>query len=1412
MPRKRKPQQHASLTSSSKKKPGYSCPATGCSWVCPDQKGSKSIDSKRRMFNEHVIQLSISEGPQRQEHLKVIDDLQCRVCNTIFFTSRSLSTHQSKSHLEYYDGRAKSSWKKRPTVEPSLTFGTVPDPMSTVVKKIVNNQIKSATGTHRTDDGNHIYDKITAAQINYEDDEQYGTEFVFHEQQDNDQSGETEEFPQHSNVARGRNSPSYYHSNNKQSSPKMQHCELDHSSSRNFPKATTSFNQATFVDFKRLATNTTELSHLSRFYHAPPSISMKKKSLPSYTEVIQHGSTTFAFNHPGKKILGSSSPVFCTPAAGGTNFSEHEFSSSFGENSSDGSLDSAISGSDMQNIEGEDHLSAELPCSNDSGGSACSKMNEQQGSNSIDNRFQDSSPIEHHNDVPNHITNITAISQNSSYHRFHEETNDYSENNKSRLFVSSQLQRCIRSLNSKGSGLVNGRIHKYVNKISSHQRTITMIPANNLAFLDCFNVLSEPGIPHNVYNRVASSIGRNFISKFESKSEALQISSNLNDFPGRAAITKWVETRVHPQELVHLSKPRKNRWKLPTGQNVLITTNDLEYQLASIFSDSFLMQPDNFIFPNGSDPCTSPAWPLRNRTFSEVNTGLFYEKLTDEINSSLDPEIFRRENVMPMPFLMFIDGTLVSRNSVEPVCICPAIFKRSIRNLPEAWFILGYVEPSSNYVGDIKTTRKVNGVAIETNSTRKITSKEKLLCFHSQLNFILKEFVELQQKGFALDVPISEGLEPGHKRITFIPVLQAVIGDCKGADALCGRYGSHSGLSHLDRDCDVLHIHADCSSHECKYRRREIFDRMNSDEKAEISFHHIPNNAFANISMGNWNDGYGIYSCATPPEHLHLFQLGICEYLWEGFFDKLTNSVQNHLNSVSSRIVNRIYKQTGSSEGMPEIKPFKKGICIRTHEMTGRERFGRIFLLLMCFYDSSFIEKLEGSKKKGFGGRCSEQHSQNSEDEYVFSMQNILRWFQLLQWTVVFDAWITSPSHTSEECMVPLDENNLPRTTSDEGRGNSSFEEPVAMACVRAYMKLYKKVVRRKKGEGLLLTKFHQLLHLVHYVCIHGSLLNIDGGRPEAIIKHLVKVPGRMTQNIAKEICFQSANKLVSFRNMDRLLRMLLEYHPEKYVRYINSKVDPERRDAILLNSIKQDKYYRPRGSTFRIWYESSTCNKTGRERSMKIMWTSGKQYQAIWVSFILAAIESEIFHRRNQENIYHGFTELTRYTRGDDGVSWMKLFLRAHPYYRSKAPWYSWADINWEYDEGVTETCPAKIFMFIQPTSNCKWSQDEIVFVDKDSTNGQRVEIFAIVQSAKERITRRSNTSLTGILDSKWLMEDQLRIVCIEALSQSITVIEETYYDESDKKWMVKTCNRIDSSTSWKDKFIEVVNNQNIL
>ena len=60
--------------------------------------------------------------------------------------------------------------------------------------------------------------------------------------------------------------------------------------------------------------------------------------------------------------------------------------------------------------------------------------------------------------------------------------------------------------------------------------------------------------------------------------------------------------------------------------------------------------------------------------------------------------------------------------------------------------------------------------------------------------------------------------------------------------------------------------------------------------------------------------------------------------------------------------------------------------------------------------------------------------------------------------------------------------------TTSTTKNDSSF-----MTSIRSYMKLFKQVVDRQKGEKLCIVKFHQLLHFQKYVKDHGVPSNFDG-------------------------------------------------------------------------------------------------------------------------------------------------------------------------------------------------------------------------------------------------------------------------------------------------------------------------------
>ena len=97
----------------------------------------------------------------------------------------------------------------------------------------------------------------------------------------------------------------------------------------------------------------------------------------------------------------------------------------------------------------------------------------------------------------------------------------------------------------------------------------------------------------------------------------------------------------------------------------------------------------------------------------EINTGLIYKendcalrkfedhKRSIQIDKTRLQQLDRSPPKFIMYFQVFIDSTLVARNSVEHISMCPGIFNRSVRNLARSWFVLGYIKPETNICGDI---------------------------------------------------------------------------------------------------------------------------------------------------------------------------------------------------------------------------------------------------------------------------------------------------------------------------------------------------------------------------------------------------------------------------------------------------------------------------------------------------------------------------------------------------------------------------------------------------------------------------------------------------------------------------------------------------------------------------------------
>ena len=360
-----------------------------------------------------------------------------------------------------------------------------------------------------------------------------------------------------------------------------------------------------------------------------------------------------------------------------------------------------------------------------------------------------------------------------------------------------------------------------------------------------------------------------------------------------------------------------------------ITTFDFKYHLSTLLSNPMLMRKENLLFPNLDDPFE--LHDLNSSHIGDINTGSYHWYTSIQECSLQDDLLF--------PGVCFNDGTNVTRLGVEPFMYCPGIFKRHIRYLPEAWIILGYVEPSSNYSPPINRS--------------KYTSKDKQNDYHYIIDFIFKDYKTIQDCGFSFDLYLNNKNKPHN--VVFKPVIQLIIGDCMGANKLCGRYKSLHGTEKLCRDCDVPLKQADNPNYICNFLTEAFMKSCSEEMLNSYSFHSI-NNTFWGINFGKY-DKFGIYG-ATPPEQLHLFYLGICDVLVQGFVDKLSNENKACIDYMTVSVVST-YKHH-NMEYFPRLTAFRNGFVKDVVPiLTGRDKFAKVFLLYIlllqqqiCRYDT----------------------------------------------------------------------------------------------------------------------------------------------------------------------------------------------------------------------------------------------------------------------------------------------------------------------------------------------------------------------------------------------------------------------------------------------------------------------------
>ena len=388
------------------------------------------------------------------------------------------------------------------------------------------------------------------------------------------------------------------------------------------------------------------------------------------------------------------------------------------------------------------------------------------------------------------------------------------------------------------------------------------------------------------------------------------------------------------QKLYHenltFCKPIVTPVRLSSNRCTSVITFPLQDIILRTVTDKSLFQPSNLLL-DPDNPCKRVSNP--SEIICDVNDGSWFV-------DSQKNELTKEDQIL-MPFSFFIDGLKVDKFgklTMEAVLGCCLWFNKKARNRSSTWFVLGFVQDQKlfrdqdNYIRD-----------------------EKAQDYHDMLAHIFQEMRLMREKG-----GIRLTLDFGQNRIhvvTAIPVIQFIVGDCKGNDLLCGRMGGHNiEMGGLCRDCDVSPSNGDLISdgdlpNECNFHTMEYLQSFDRKKLKKISFLPI-NNSFHHISFGGCERN--IYG-GTPAEILHAVELGLCEYIADSLTYYFSPKVIEIISTTIAGIVKISKRQ--SERDLPELGPFKQGL-ISVKLLKASERFARVYALHLALMNSHCVKEL----------------------------------------------------------------------------------------------------------------------------------------------------------------------------------------------------------------------------------------------------------------------------------------------------------------------------------------------------------------------------------------------------------------------------------------------------------------------
>ena len=827
---------------------------------------------------------------------------------------------------------------------------------------------------------------------------------------------------------------------------------------------------------------------------------------------------------------------------------------------------------------------------------------------------------------------------------------------------------------------------------------------------------------------------------------------NSNNFISFKKIIKLAANRMYGPTLAQKMEPKISMVRLPSERAAPLVVFNVDAMIYDLLSDADLTKVENMIFQRAGN---NPFHISDSDDFDDFDSSTYYSETMKAAS------INTREEVL-CPIVLYIDEIKLDsfgKLGLEPVVMSLMIYNRKTRNLSKAWRVIGYMPNFGSMFG-----------------SKSYSADQKADDYHFCLGKILNGIKELQQNRDGYSWTFTLANEAGNDVCTYERKLHFplayVIGDAKGNDLLCGRYGSHHGTKCVGRDCDAVTEDCDNPEIRCNFLQMSKLQEMDKDELAQLSFRKLERNAFSGMWFGA--QPYGINGC-VPAEPLHQINLGLLERLVESFFDRLSKKLTLALDHHVGFTCTYFYRQ--SDRSYPDIVSFTSGVSDAKH-LTGKEKLSRVFCIYLVLLTHAFQEEVIGSS-----GRI---YTEDGPSTSIITRNEYNRWVNIFEETLLLTSWIYLDRH--------------PKVFFKGGRNS------IAAKRVAQFATLYKDSAPRQSGMGLKIVKFHQLLHLWWIIKLFGSLLNVDGARGESNAIVLTKQPGLKTQMRHMLLNLQTATE--RFKR-DMITKCYNSIHNIVAVDEEDTSSDDDDGDeeGNIVRGV-------PRGSRFKVTFDyENECIRT--------KWISPKMRSKPCT--FPPNISTTVYSKLSRYNGGHvgkriaeiqGFTELlVRYPlQSTEQERSCTHTIRACPSFRASRPWFDWAIVKWEMEDSEMDI-EAQVLMMLDMScirfEDCPPPTGQNQLVANTPHNLIEAEKVAFVHSAtgtrkdKSHCGRKSN--IASWLEMEEGIYQMIDVSCIQR--PCFVIVDKFNSEETGGKYVPGYATDIISllpKPMWSNKFLD--------